>query len=144
MENAVNYGIRGIEHEGIIEVSVQEKDGKVALSVWDNGNGMTQDRIQEVLEGTYHPDQSASRSNGIGIGNVKNRLQLYFHTEEVMTIVSEGPGMGTEVIIWIPLEEQITAKEQLPEQEQVPDQEQTTEEVQLPDEEPMADKDGVR
>lgn len=102
VENAVNYGIRGIDHEGIIEVSVYREEDSVFISVWDNGNGMTQERIDEVLTGMIHQEEELTNSNGIGLGNVIKRLNLYFGISDVMQIKSDGPGFGTEVIMEIP------------------------------------------
>ena len=41
-------------------------------------------------------------SNGIGLGNVINRLRLYFDREEIFEITSEGQNKGTKVTIHIP------------------------------------------
>lgn len=106
VENAVNYGIRGLDREGIIEVSVykDEPSDCICISIWDNGNGMTAERIEEVMEGRSSETSTTTNSNGIGLGNVMTRLKLYFNTDDVMTIKSDGLDMGTEVTIWIPNE----------------------------------------
>ena len=102
VENAVNYGIRDIDREKIIEVSVtRESDDYLELSVWDNGRGMTASRIEEVLSGKYESDRVGG--NGIGIGNVIARLELYYGREGLLSIRSDGPDTGTEVVIRIPL-----------------------------------------
>ena len=36
-----------------------------------------------------------------------SRLELYYQQKGLVRIVSEGPGMGTEVIIHIPVKEEI-------------------------------------
>ena len=46
-------------------------------------------------------------STGIGLDNVVSRLELYYQQKGLVQIVSEGPGMGTEVIIHIPVKEEI-------------------------------------
>lgn len=106
VENAVNYGIRDIDREKIIEVSCVRAGDHYELSVWDNGKGMSEERIREVLDGSYTPDPSASgagsNSNGIGIGNVCGRLELYFGESGLLDIKSDGEDAGTEVIIRIP------------------------------------------
>ena len=104
VENAVNYGIRDIDREKIIEVSCVRAGDHYELSVWDNGKGMSGERIREVLDGSYTPDasMSGSNSNGIGIGNVCGRLELYFGESGLLDIKSDGEDAGTEVIIRIP------------------------------------------
>ncbi len=110
VENSVNYGIRDIDREKIIEIACEEKADHYEISVWDNGKGMTKERIEEVLGGEYSPDKTISGavpsgSNGIGIGNVISRLEIYFGQNDLLDIKCEGEDMGTEVIIRIPISE---------------------------------------
>ena len=46
VENSVNYGIRDIEREGKITLSVYRVDDNVCISITDNGIGMTQELIE--------------------------------------------------------------------------------------------------
>lgn len=105
VENAVNHGIRDVEWEGRIHLEVGKQEDMIRISVKDNGMGMTQDRIAEVLNGTLHSSDSQGDSTGIGMDNVIHRLELYYNRRDLMQIVSEGPEMGTEVIVQIPAEE---------------------------------------
>ena len=45
-------------------------------------------------------------SNGVGLGNVQKRLNLYYNKENLFSIDSEGENMGTLVTIRIPVEEE--------------------------------------
>lgn len=103
VENSVNYGIRDIDRKKIIEVTCKRYDEYVEISVWDNGKGMEEEKIHQVLSGEYEPDGSTSNSNGIGLGNVIERLELYFGEQNLLDIKSEGADMGTEVSIRVPL-----------------------------------------
>lgn len=104
IENAFKYGIRDLEEMGRMELSIYRRGADIFISVWDNGAGMTQERIQQVLAG--HADQTPNiaqpESNGVGMWNVMERLRLYFDGEARFDINSEGPGTGTEVLIRIP------------------------------------------
>ena len=102
MENAVNYGIRNIDWKGRIELTVCKKDDRISISVWDNGAGMTKERIEQVLSGELPEETSASDSNGVGVRNVIERLKLFFDDQAQMDIYSEGLNMGTEFVITIP------------------------------------------
>ena len=106
VENAVNYGIRNIEREGRIELSVYWQDGNICISVWDNGAGMEPERIRQVLAGEVKETEPGSSSNGVGMHNVMERLRLYFHGRGKLEIFSEGKDRGTEVLITIPGEEE--------------------------------------
>lgn len=99
VENCVNHGIREMEGEGKIWVSVYEMDGKIFVSVADNGKGMSPEKIEKILNGTYQAEHQRSDSNGIALDNVIARLQLFTGCEQVIEIVSAGEGQGTEFII---------------------------------------------
>lgn len=103
VENAVNHGIRGIEWQGEIRLRVTDRTDKIEICVRDNGRGMTGAQIQEIVAGN-HID-SDSGSTGIGLGNVISRLRLYYGTDQVFRIASDGENYGTSVILTIPKKE---------------------------------------
>ncbi len=103
VENAVNYGIRGINWNGVIRLSLYRGERDVCLSVKDNGIGIKKDKIAQILAGERLEKGIAYNSNGVGLVNVIHRLRLYFNREDVIEIKSEGKDRGTEVIIHIPL-----------------------------------------
>ncbi|HBZ03711.1 MAG TPA: two-component sensor histidine kinase [Lachnospiraceae bacterium] len=109
VENCVNYGIRDIEREGKIMLSVYAADANVYISVADNGVGMKQEIIQSILSGNYtSEDIEASKDkkgNGVGLKNVIERLKLYFDDKNSVEIISNGRDQGTEVVITIPYKE---------------------------------------
>ncbi len=102
VENAVNYGIRDIDYEGRIELNVHRVGDAIKLSVWDNGAGMSQSRIEQVLSGAIMEESATDHSNGVGMHNVIERLNLFFEDQARMEIFSEGENKGTEVVITIP------------------------------------------
>ena len=104
VENAVNHGIRNVEWEGRIRLDVEPVDQALVIRVSDNGQGMTQERIREILEGGMRKSSSLRDSTGIGMDNVINRLELFFGRKGLLQIYSDGPDKGTEVRIVIPRE----------------------------------------
>ena len=100
VENAVNHGIRDIDREGRIELSVYSVDDEVCISVTDNGVGIEKDKIAEILSGS--PQAGGETDNGVGLVNVMQRLSLYFNGESRFEILSDGRDAGTEVVITIP------------------------------------------
>lgn len=102
VENALNYGIRDIEYEGKIFLKIEKKEDNIQISVEDNGHGMTKERIKEVLEGKAKESINSSDSTGVGLDNVKNRLELYYKRSNLLQIESAGLGIGTRVIITVP------------------------------------------
>lgn len=103
VENAVNHGIRDIEWEGEIHLDVTQKGDSIIISVSDNGKGMTQSQIENVLSGNIRADSQEGDSTGIGMNNVISRLELYYEREGLLDIYSEGEGKGTQVVITIPM-----------------------------------------
>ncbi len=103
VENAVNYGIRNIGREGKIRLVIYQKEDFIYLSVWDNGAGMSEEKISQILRGELKEVDLKSNSNGIGLGNVIERLKLYTGREDVMEIKSTGKDQGTEFTIKVPV-----------------------------------------
>lgn len=102
VENAVNYGIRGIDWEGHIKLKVYEQQSFICISISDNGIGISKDAIYDIMAGEDRETDLSKNSTGIGLVNVISRLQVYYSQEQVIHIVSQGENQGTEVILYIP------------------------------------------
>ena len=101
VENSIYHGIKYLQDEGLISISVMEKDGKtIAISVKDNGVGMSADVAASLLD-KNSSHQHLSDGNGIGLQNIDERIKLSYGDEYGLTIHSELDE-GTEVIITIP------------------------------------------
>ena len=103
VENAVNHGIRDIDWEGQIHLTVTRDPRGICISICDNGKGMSEEEIQNVLSGNKEHSTQEGDSTGIGMNNVISRLELYYEQPDLLEIYSEGAGKGTEVVIHIPL-----------------------------------------
>ena len=103
VENAVNYGIRNIDWEGLITLSLYSEGDRACISVKDNGAGMPQDKIDRILSDELVPSEPTGDSNGIGLSNVISRLDLHYNVDNIFNIYSDGENKGTEVIIRIPM-----------------------------------------
>lgn len=99
VENSVNYGIRNIDWQGRINLTVTREDGYICVSIRDNGIGMSQDKIDRIMEGRLERQELSKNSNGVGLDNVIQRLRLFYDREDVLEITSVGPNMGTEVAV---------------------------------------------
>lgn len=105
VENSINYGIRNIDWEGVIELSVYREDNHVCISIRDNGIGMSKELIKKVMNSELKATDLSKDSNGVGLDNVISRLRLFYSCQDVMEITSVGKNMGTEVAIFIPISE---------------------------------------
>ncbi len=104
IENAISYGVRNIDWEKHVDLKVTRDDELVYLSIKDNGIGMSKEAIEKVLAGRASElaEPETKDSNGVGLANVIERLQIFTGRDNVMDIRSEGEGKGTEFIIKIP------------------------------------------
>lgn len=98
LENAINYGVEGMDDSGEIRVTGSVDNGTVILSVSDNGMGMSAEQVKLVLTDSSRVHK---RGSGVGLINVNNRIQLLFGKEYGVRIESE-PDEGTTVSICIP------------------------------------------
>ena len=111
VENSVNYGIRDIDYEGKICLKALRTKESIIITIYDNGAGMEQKTIDRILSLDIGNDNIEREvnitkdSNGIGLGNVINRLKLYYNEENIFHIHSDGPNKGTTVTIIIPKED---------------------------------------
>ena len=98
LENAIYYGVKGMEDEGEILLRAELRDGELLLTVRDNGFGIPEEEVPLLLrEGERRP----SRGSGVGLLNVQRRIQLRFGEHYGLAIESE-PDEGTEVRICLP------------------------------------------
>lgn len=94
IENAIIHGLEDRQEGGLIMVQGSVKSQTLVLSVSDNGVGMSQERIVEIL--------NRDSETSIGVRNVNQRLKLYFGAERGLKIQSIKE-VGTEVILTIPI-----------------------------------------
>ena len=110
VENSLQYGIRDISWDGKILLSVDKIEKGYKVCVIDNGRGIPPERLEEIMSGQLLPEDKQELSNGVGIGNVKERLELFYKTKNLLKIESSGENKGTCVTIFIPQQEKINAK----------------------------------
>jgi two-component system sensor histidine kinase YesM len=104
VENALKHGLREKVSDGILLVDYFIDDGYLKIIVEDNGCGMEEDRIQEILD--HNQNESAGH---IGIHNIRERLHMYFSSDFDMEIISQ-PGIFTRFELSLPmvLENEVT------------------------------------
>ena len=106
VENAINHGLRDEKWEKRIVLSVCEEEGRIRVTVTDNGKGMTNDEIEAVLVGQpMISEMDGQQHRGTGLKNVIERLRIYYGIHDVFEIRSSGRGRGTSVTIILPKRE---------------------------------------
>jgi CheY-like chemotaxis protein len=98
LHNAAKYTSEG----GSIELTVVVDRGSVAVRVRDNGIGIEAQFLPHVFEVFTQGYRGLDRSQGgLGVGLAVVRRLVELHQGEV-TLISDGPGLGTEVNIRMP------------------------------------------
>lgn len=98
LENAINYGVSGMDDCGVIRVTGRRNENRILLAVEDNGIGMSEEEVSLLLTDSSRVHKHGS---GVGLVNVNNRIQLLFGQEYGLTVESE-PDEGTRVSVCIP------------------------------------------
>ena len=110
VENSLQYGIRDISWEGKITLTVDCTPRGYKVCIIDNGRGIPPERVEEIMSGKLTVTETEEMSNGVGIGNVKERLELYYKEKNLIEIESLGKDKGTCVTIFIPKQEKASMK----------------------------------
>lgn len=99
VENAIVHGLENKEGKGTLTVRFEADDSATRLIVFDDGIGITAEKLESIGRMLEEPDDGAGRR--IGLRNVHQRLRLLYGPEYGLQIES-GPGAGTRVIIAFP------------------------------------------
>lgn len=92
IENAYNHGLQ--QKKGEISVSAWKQSPYLVIVIEDDGVGIPEDKLAEIRSGAF--------ISGIGLKNVKERLQILYGDMFDMIICST-PGAGLTITIKIPL-----------------------------------------
>lgn len=99
VENAIYHGMEFMDGDGEIQIKVYREGEELRFLVRDNGLGMTQQQVENLLSEKKHV--SSKRGSGIGVRNVNERIRLYFGEDYGLSIESE-PDEGTVISIRLP------------------------------------------
>ena len=99
VENAFVHGIEGAKSNGRISIKVRYCGENVSIDVADNGQGISPERMNELLQKLEKNDTSSGKS--IGLTNVNKRIKMY-HGDEYGLSVKTTPGKGTTISILLP------------------------------------------
>ncbi|WP_241158413.1 cache domain-containing sensor histidine kinase [Cohnella candidum] len=109
VENAIYHGIKERRGIGRILVKGSEWDGRIVLSVTDDGVGMDDRKLaamRDKLASAMESDSGfGSSGSGYGLTNVQSRLLLTYGKPEYGIQIDSRPGFGTTVTIAYPMQE---------------------------------------
>ncbi|MBO9605811.1 MAG: sensor histidine kinase [Paenibacillaceae bacterium] len=110
VENAIQHGFDGIDYRGKLNIAVAEENGRIAITVSDNGVGIPAERLARFR---YHSQQAggdqeapataghSGEGGGLGVNNVADRIRIHYGDEYGLFLCS-APGWGTTIKCTIP------------------------------------------
>jgi PAS domain S-box-containing protein len=102
IKNAIQFNAPG----GLVRVSVERRNGSLAIAVADNGPGISEDHLENIFSTFYQVDGSSTRTvggTGLGLAIAKRATESHGGYIDVRSIAGEG---STFTII-IPLRTEI-------------------------------------
>jgi len=68
LQNLISNADKYSPSNEVIHVSAVERDGELRVTVSDHGPGVAQDELDQIFEGFYRSDRTASQAQGHGLG----------------------------------------------------------------------------
>lgn len=94
LENALKHGIGPMDGMGVVKIRMYREENALIVDITDNGVGMSQEKLQRLME---HTDESKR----VGMKNVISRIGLHYGAPYGVKI--ESGVMGTKVILTLPI-----------------------------------------
>jgi two-component system, OmpR family, phosphate regulon sensor histidine kinase PhoR len=89
ISNAINY----TPSDGVVEISVREKESKVMIDIKDTGIGIEKEEIPRIFERFYRVDKARSRNSGgtgLGLAIVKHIVEAHRGSISVQSVNNQG------------------------------------------------------
>jgi len=99
VENACVHGVENSKGEGRIVVKVFKEGDMISIHVEDNGKGMEDEKLAELLRSIK--GLSSDKASSVGLKNVFRRLELFYDKDFSFEILRGELG-GLKVVIKIP------------------------------------------
>jgi len=102
VENAIFHGLAEKEEGGEIVIRVDQLPSQISIEISDNGIGMDDETLQAVQTALRrHEVGSEDETGGIGLANIRRRLQLHYGRQYDIRCTSEL-GEGTSFTLLLP------------------------------------------
>lgn len=98
IENSIYHGIRDSGVGGMITVKAWKNDSHVFIIIEDNGIGMEQSLVNEIMN-----DKTDKELKSIGMRGTIRRLRIYYNCKDIIEVNSEM-FEGTQIILKLPLD----------------------------------------
>ncbi|MEE1179534.1 MAG: histidine kinase [Lachnospiraceae bacterium] len=101
VENAISHGLGNLTSVGILEISAFEKNDRLYIQIEDDGEGMDQEKVAEIVR-FINTAKPVERKKNIGIRNVNQRIKLACG-EQYGIIIESTPYQGCRFTIQLPV-----------------------------------------
>ena len=106
IHNLLNNAVKFTDSGGKIEILLKENDGKISMTIRDNGRGISSDFLPYIFDRFTQADSSSTRgSGGLGLGLTISRYIVKLH-QGTIEATSEGAGKGAVFTVKVPLLDQ--------------------------------------
>jgi sensor histidine kinase YesM len=90
VENSYIHGLSSLESGGTISITSRKENNKIIITIHDNGVGISDEKLDQIF--------NTSNNESIGVRNVKERLELFYHQEGLFRMESDN-GVKTTIIL---------------------------------------------
>lgn len=101
VENAISHGLGNLTSVGTLEISAFEKNDRLYIQIEDDGEGMDQEKVAEIVRFINTAKPVEGKKN-IGIRNVNQRIKLACG-EQYGIIIESTPYQGSRFTIQLPI-----------------------------------------
>ena len=101
MENCIEHGFRGDYSRAEVTVGCEETASGLILTVQDNGRGIPEEKIAEVMQKLETPDNLLQNGDKLGLANVSQRIRMKYGKSYGLSI-TRGETGGTVVTLKLP------------------------------------------
>lgn len=98
VENAIYHGIKNNTDGGKIWIRGFVQNGSIRFEIRDNGRGMRPTELKNIFD---HQTTSGPKRGGVGLRNIRERIELYFGQEYGVSVESTYR-KGTVVTVKLP------------------------------------------
>ena len=101
IKNAISHGLGNLTSVGTLEISAFEKNDRLYIQIEDDGEGMDQEKVAEIVRFINTAKPVEGKKN-IGIRNVNQRIKLACG-EQYGIIIESTPYQGSRFTIQLPI-----------------------------------------
>lgn len=102
LTNLLTNALRHTPTGGTVTLSAHHAGGEIAITVSDNGEGITAEQLPHVFERFYRADNARARDrSGSGVGLTISKALIDAH-HGTITAASAGPAQGAQFAIYLP------------------------------------------